>query len=121
MLSTSLKMKTRSVLLGAVILALAAVPTSLFAVAGPAVSLAWDRSADGTVTGYNVYYGTASRAYTNVIAAGNTTNAVVSNLVSGVTYYFAATTYTSAGLESDYSAEASYAVPVQNMPPTINA
>src|SRR5262249_35302674 len=46
---------------------------------------------------------------------------VVSNLATGVTYYFAATTYTAAGLESDYSAEASYAVPSQNVGPTLDA
>ncbi|HZR21742.1 MAG TPA: fibronectin type III domain-containing protein [Verrucomicrobiae bacterium] len=86
----------------------------------PAVALAWDPSPDTSVTGYNVYYGTASRTYTNIIAVGNSTNAVVSNLVTGVTYYFAATTHTAAGLESDYSAEASYAVPVPNATPTLN-
>ena len=85
---------------------------------GPAVTLAWDQSTDPTVTGYNVYYGTTSRSYTNVLAAGATTSATVSNLATGVTYYFAATTYTLAGLESDYSAEASYAVPQPNNPPT---
>ena len=88
---------------------------------GPAVTLAWDQSTDPTVTGYNVYYGTTSRSYTNVLAAGATTSATVSNLATGVTYYFAATTYTLAGLESDYSAEASYAVPQPNNPPTLNA
>ena len=87
----------------------------------PAVALAWNASTDPTVTGYNVYYGTASRNYTNVLSAGSATNAVVSNLVSGVTYYFAATTYTVDGMESVYSAEASYAVPVPNNPPTLDA
>lgn len=87
---------------------------------GPAVALAWDASLDPTVAGYNVYYGVASRNYTNVISAGNTTSATVSNLVNGVTYYFAATTYTIDGLESDYSAEASYAAPPANNPPTLD-
>jgi hypothetical protein len=74
------------------------------------------------VTGYNVYYGSASRTYTNVISAGIATNTVVSNLVTGVTYYFAATTHTAAGLESDYSLEASYYVaPPVNLPPTLDA
>ena len=73
------------------------------------------------MTGYNVYYGSASRAYTNVVPAGSSTSAIVSNLASGVTYFFAATTYTAAGLESDYSSEASYAVPSGNVPPTLDA
>jgi hypothetical protein len=89
--------------------------------AGTGVMLAWDPSSDPTVTGYNVYYGSSSRNYTNVIPAGSATSATVSNLVSGVTYYFAATTYTATGLESDYSAEASYSVPAPNAPPTLDA
>ncbi|HLH54289.1 MAG TPA: fibronectin type III domain-containing protein [Verrucomicrobiae bacterium] len=87
---------------------------------GAAVVLAWDPSPDATVTGYNVYYGPASRTYTNVLAVGNATTAIVSNLCSGGTYYFAATTYTSAGMESDYSAEASYSVASPNVAPTLD-
>ena len=34
-----------------------------------------------------------------------TTNWVVSNLAAGTTYYFAATAYTSSGLDSDFSDE----------------
>ena len=93
----------------------------LLATQGPAVQLAWDPSSDPTVSGYNVYYGTSSRTYTNVVPAGSSTSTIVSNLSSGVTYYFAATTYTVAGLESDYSAEAAYEVPSPNNPPTLDA
>jgi hypothetical protein len=92
-----------------------------WATQAPAVALSWDPSADPSVAGYNVYYGTSSRGYTNLVAAGSSTSALVSNLASGVTYYFAATTYTAAGLESDYSAEASYAVPPPSIPPTLDA
>lgn len=74
------------------------------------VPLAWDPTTDSTVIGYNVYYGAASRTYTNVIAVGANTTVTVSNLVQGATYYFAATTYTLAGLESDYSAEVSVGI-----------
>jgi len=38
------------------------------------------------------------------------TSVTVSNLIAGATYYFAATTFDVTGLESDYSAEASYGV-----------
>ena len=102
MLHLSLKQRIRSVAPAALLLCTALYPACVLALPAPPVALAWDPGADPTVTGYNVYYGTVSRAYTNVISAGASTNTVVSNLVSGVTYYFAATTHTAAGLESDY-------------------
>jgi hypothetical protein len=58
------------------------------------------------VTGYNIYYGTVSHDYTNMISAGNATNLTVSNLEPGVAYYFAATAYDDEGNESTYSNEA---------------
>src|SRR5579859_7662591 len=99
---------------------LAAIPR-IQAMSGPAVALAWDASTDPTVTGYKVYYGATSRNYTNVVLACTATSATVSNLANGVTYYFAATTVTLDGLESVYSTEASYAVPLLNTPPTLDA
>ena len=99
---------------------LLALARPLHATPSAAVALAWDPSTDPSVTGYNVYYGASSRTYTNVIPAGGATTAIVSNLASGVTYYFAATTYTAAGLESDYSIEAAYSVPAANQPPTLD-
>jgi hypothetical protein len=85
------------------------------------VTLAWDPSADTDVVGYRVYYGPASAAYTNSVTLGNITTATISNLVEGSTYYFAATAYDAIGLESDFSNEASYSVPVGggNQPPTL--
>jgi hypothetical protein len=74
------------------------------------VTLAWDPSPDPNVTGYNVYYGVQSRSYTNFLILGNTNSVVISNLANGTIYYFAATTVNSVGLESDFSAEASYFV-----------
>jgi hypothetical protein len=74
--------------------------------------LAWNRSSDTNVAGYNVYYGGASGTYTNKISAGNTTNTTLSGLVQGTTYYFAATAYAASGLESSFSSEVSYAVPL---------
>jgi nitrogen fixation protein FixH len=75
------------------------------------------------VIGYNVYFGTASRVYSQVRNAGPATTITISNLVEGTTYYFAATAYDSWGLESDYSAETVYTVPVPvlNYPPTLTA
>jgi hypothetical protein len=79
--------------------------------AGQSVTLVWNANTDPNVTGCNVYYGVSSGNYTNMINAGNVTNATVFGLVAGVTYYFAATTYDSAGDQSGYSTEATYTVP----------
>jgi len=84
------------------------------------VSLAWNASSG--VTGYKVYYGGASRAYTNSVNAGSSTTAVVSGLIAGRTYYFGATAVGTNGIESDFSNEISYTVPGGggNLSPTIN-
>ena len=68
------------------------------------VTLAWNPSTNPTVAGYNVYYGGASGIYTNVVSAGNATNITISGLVAGLTYYFAATTYSDSGVESPFPA-----------------
>lgn len=75
------------------------------------VNLQWDGNPDPTVTGYNVYYGSATRSYTNQLSVGDTTNATVSGLVEGNTYYFAVTAYDAFGDESDFSGETVYVVP----------
>jgi hypothetical protein len=88
-------------------------------------TMAWNRSTNAIVAGYNVYYGGKSGTYTNKICAGNATNATLSGLVQGTTYYFAVTTYTSSGVESPFSSEVSYLVPLNipivNYAPTLNA
>lgn len=70
------------------------------------VTLAWDP--EGGIAGYRVYQGTNSRAYTQAMDAGTNTQAGVTGLINGVTYFFAVTAYNSAGLESDFSTEVSY-------------
>ena len=82
-----------------------------FANAASSLSLDWNPNTDPSVAGYNVYYGSTSGAYTNVINVGNTTNTVVGGLVEGQTYYFAVTAYTFDGIESDFSNEFIYIVP----------
>jgi hypothetical protein len=84
--------------------------------AGQSVTLAWNQSLDPNAVGYDVYYGTASHTYTNVIHVGKVTSATISSLVTGVTYYFAATSYDAGGSQGAYSNEASYVVP-----PTLSA
>ena len=76
------------------------------------VVLAWDASPSGEVTGYRVYWGAASRCYTNVLATTNLI-ATVTNLQRGVTYYFAVTAFTATGLESEFSNEVSYTAPAR--------
>jgi len=98
-------------------------PFSAFATGS--VTLAWNASTNPIVVGYNVYYGGASGSYTNEISIGSATNAIISGLTEGATYYFAATTYTTADVESPFSSEVSYLVPLNvpivNQPPTLNA
>ena len=83
------------------------------------VTLAWNRCTNSIVAGYNVYYGGASGAYTNEIPAGNATNTTISGLIQGTTYYFVATTYAASGMESPFSSQISYTVPLSNNLPTI--
>jgi len=71
------------------------------------VSLAWDPSPDSIVSGYTIYYGAATRQYTNSIDVGLVTNAIVGNLNRGVTFFFAVTAHTTNLLESDFSNEVS--------------
>jgi Fibronectin type III domain len=71
----------------------------------------WNQNTDPSVTGYNVYYGGSTHAYTNVVSVGNTTNAMVGGLMEGQTYFFAVTAHDDLGDESDYSTETTYLVP----------
>lgn len=81
------------------------------------VQLAWDATADGRVTQYRIYQGASARSYTNVIAvAVPQTTATFSNLVRGVTYYFAGTCATT-NLESAYSGEVVFTPDL--LPPTM--
>jgi hypothetical protein len=68
------------------------------------VSLSWNPSTS-TVVGYNVYRGTAVGSYSRINPAlDSTTTYTDSTVVSGTTYYYAATAVNSSGQESSYSA-----------------
>ena len=98
---------------------IAAAPSSTLA--ATSVSFAWNPSAGTNIAGYKIHYGTSSRSYTNSVAVGNVTNATISGLVGGFTYYFAATAIDLFGLESNYSSEATNPAPaIVNQPPTLN-
>ena len=94
-------------------------PITSFAIGN--ITLAWDPSPDPSIVSYRVYYGSASGNYTNSVQTGGATTATVSNLLEGVTYYFAATASDSNGLESNYSNETSGTVDTANKVPTLNA
>ena len=92
-----------------------ALPSSAFAAT---VTLAWDAS-PSAVAGYLLYYGSASGSYSTDVDVGNTTQAALSGLDEGTTYYFAATAYNVNEQESAFSNEVRYTIPVADaIPPT---
>ena len=99
--------------------------TPFTAFATGSVTLAWNPSISTNVAGYKIYYGLACGVYCNTISvAGSTaTNATVTGLVEGATYYFAATAVDALGIESPFSNETSYSVPTNSTttwPPTLD-
>ncbi len=75
-------------------------------------TLAWDtpvQTTDGTVapdiSGYHLYYGTASKSYSFVVDAGPASTLTLTNLQDGTPYYFTVSAYNSIGLEGDYAQE----------------
>lgn len=84
------------------------------------VSIAWDPSPDSNIISYSVYYGPQSKTYTNLAIMGNATSGTLSNLVSGATYYFAATATANSALESGFSEEISYLVPLPVALPSVS-
>jgi hypothetical protein len=80
-----------------------------------AVNLAWNASISPGIKSYAIYYGPASRAYTNAINVGNVLDATVGGLPVGSIQYFAVTCSASNGLQSDFSDEIVYTVPQTNI------
>ncbi len=75
------------------------------------VSLSWNASTS-SVSGYNVYRGTTSGVYTKINTALDPSTSYTDGTVSsGKTYYYAATSVDSTGLESTYSAPIQVAIP----------
>lgn len=113
--------KTRDSVLAAILFTVSPLPL----LASQQATIAWNPSVQPGVVGYRIYYGPASGNYTNVLVVGNVTNALVSGLREGASYYFAATAYDLLGLESGYSNEAAFTVPsayalaIRNQTPTM--
>jgi hypothetical protein len=82
------------------------------------VTLAWNTPISAAnLAGYMLYYGYASGTYGVSVDVGDVTTAALSGLDGGRTYYFAATAYDIYGIESSFSNEVSYTVPVGNTTP----
>jgi len=76
------------------------------------VTLAWDPNTEPDLAGYNFYWAYTSRDYAFSTDVGNFTEYTVTDLIPGITYYFAVTAYDTEGLESDYSDEVVYTIPI---------
>jgi hypothetical protein len=77
------------------------------------VLLSWDASPDPSVVGYNVYYGTGSGNYTNIVNVGGASFTTIPGIVEGKTYYFAVTAFDLFGQESVFSNEVNYTGVIQ--------
>jgi hypothetical protein len=64
------------------------------------VQLAWDPVGEPGISGYVIEYGTSSRQYTRSIDVGPNTEAVVTDLESGIPYFFTVRSYNSYGERS---------------------
>src|SRR5207237_63800 len=92
------------------IILLSAIFGSIFNLAGAIPTLEWDPNPESYVTGYKFYCGEKSRAYDQIIDVGERTSVALTNLVPGLTYYFAITAYAADRSESPLSDELSYTV-----------
>ncbi|MBN2030874.1 Ig-like domain-containing protein [bacterium] len=77
-------------------------PASLLA---NSVIVSWQPNTEPDLAGYRVYYGLASRNYSNQIDVGNATELEIGGLLASTTYYFAVKAYDQNGNLSDYSEE----------------
>jgi hypothetical protein len=76
------------------------------------VTLAWDTNPEPDLARYKVYVGTQSLQYGVILDVGLQTQKVIPSLEPGRTYYFAVSATLSNGIESELSAEVTYAVPI---------
>ena len=91
---------------------------SAFEVEAAGVTLAWDPASSPNIAGYRLHSGTTSGVYSQTSELGNATSTLVSNLVTGKTYFFVVTAYNTMGVESTPSNEVSYLAPSPSATPT---
>jgi hypothetical protein len=75
-------------------------------------TLEWDANQEPDIAGYKVYIGSQSGDYSTSIDAGLFTRQLIQSLEPGHPYYFAITAYTSNAMESAFSDEVIYTVPI---------
>jgi Fibronectin type III domain len=94
---------------GSPLLAFIFLPVSVLPFFGPqrtSATLSWDPSPDKRIVSYRIYYTDMTKtkaAKAKSIDVGRTTQATVSNLVAGHTYYFVVRALDQAGRESEPS------------------
>lgn len=88
------------------------IPATLPAVNAAQITIAWDQNPEPDIAGYRMHYGTTSGNYQHNVDVGNHTSCTISGLEEGTTYYFAATAYVSENVESGYSEQLAYTIPV---------
>jgi hypothetical protein len=76
---------------------------ALPALQSASIPLAWSPSIDPGVVGYKIYWWPAAGGATNSVDVGNVTKTTITGLTEDTTYYFAATSYDTNGVESDFS------------------
>lgn len=80
-----------------------------------AATLEWNLPSQPEVAGCKIYIGSESRQYDRMIDVGLSTNHVLCALEPSRVYYFALTSYDSAGNESEFSDEITYARPLDGV------
>jgi len=81
-------------------------------------TFSWRPNSETNLVGYRIHYGPAPRTYTTVVETGlpalvdGRVHHTVTNIPEGNTMFFAATAYDTNDLESDYSTEIGYDVPI---------
>lgn len=80
--------------------------------ASQSVTLGWTPSTSTNISGYFVYEGGVSGAYTNKMDVGNISLATIPQLIEGGKYFFRVSAYNVGGLEGIKSDEVSYEVPL---------
>ena len=79
------------------------------------LSLGWNPPVNAPSNiSYRIYFGVASRLYTNQINLGNVLTCTVTGLLRGLTYYFAATDLQN-GVESAFSNEVTNTLPLKKL------
>ena len=80
------------------------------------IQFVWRANPEPDLAGYKLYVGTTPGVYVGCIDVGNVTTFKATDLIRGMTYYFALTAYNTAGLESDPTSELGTQLPVLDNP-----